>query len=314
MHIGICSTSAPCDLVYELLTNLLNNNCDSEELKEASDTAQKKYKSPDDDVKLTCLAAFVRFHLRRGDYDRAEDYLEQYKIQTRCNNQTRSKVIEQYLSSVVKRCKGEYEESHKILKESLGNLEKLPLGIASAAFYVQIATLENILAMKAKDRRKMHSLIKTAGKNYDTASSHLEQSQGHKITKANYQQKIYINKALLHLGCSLSGDMLNDDDEFINTEKAKDFLSKTQKIIHDGYPLCNFRKIQNLLAEACLFYRLSYRLSKDDSSRQIKNAVNYSTEAAYLAKTCGFAEMQSYAEKYKTFFESRFENSRQTKC
>ena len=300
MYVGICSANAPCDLVYELLTNLLNNNCDSEELKEASDTAQKQCESPDDDVKLTCLAAFVRFHLRRGDYDRAEDYLEEYKkIQTRCNNQTRSKVIEQYLSSVVKRCKGEYEESHKILKESLGNLEKLPLGIISAAFYVQIATVENILAMKTKDRKKMHSLIKTAGKNYDTASSHLEQSQGHKITKANYQQKIYINKALLHLGCSLSGDMLDDDEELINVNKAKNYLLKTQEIIHEGHPFCKFGKVQNLLAQACL----SYRLNSEDSTQQLQNAVNYSTAAAHLAKTCEFFEMQSYAERYKTFFE-----------
>ena len=307
MYIGTCSVSAPCDLVYEMLTNLLNNNCNSEELKEASDTAQKKYGSPDDDVKLTCLATFVRFHLRRGEYDRAEDYLEEYKrIQTRCNNQMRFKVMEQYLSSVIKRCKGEYEESYKILKESLGDLEKLPIGIISALVFIQIATVENILAMKTKDRKKMHSLINKAKKNYDTASSYLNESQGHNIRKADYQQKIYINKALLHLGCSLSGDMLDDNEELINVSRAKNYLLKTQQIIHEGYPFCKLRKIQNLLAQACL----SYRLSSEDSTQQLQNAVNYSTAAAHLAKTCEFAEMQSYAERYKNFFEK----SRHAKC
>lgn len=307
MHIGTCSPSASCDSVYEMLTNLLNNNCDGEELKEASDNIQKKYKVSKHDVKPNCLATFVSFHLRRGEYERGEAYFEEYKaIQPRCENQTRFKVMRQYLSSVIKSCKGEYEEGYKILKGSLEDLETLPYSITSAAFYVQIAMLENILAMKTEDRREMQSLFKMAEKSYDTASSHLNQSQGHKITKADCLQKIYINKALLYLGCSLSGDMLDDGHELINVNTAKNYLLKTQEIIHEGYPLCKFRKVQNLLAQACL----SYRLRSRDLTQQLQNAVNYSTAAAHLAKTCEFAEMLRYSERYKNFFEK----SRQSKC
>ena len=245
------------------------------------------------------------FYARRGEYGLAEECLRDHnkKIQTCCSNQMRFKVMEQlYLSSVVKRCKGEYEESNKILKESLGDLETLPIGIISALVYTQIATVENILAMKTKDPKEKRSLINEAEKNYDTASSFLEHNRGRSITKANYLQKIYINKALLYLGCSLSGDMLDNNDEFISISKAKHYLLKTQDIVLDGYPLCKFRKIQNLLAQACL----SYRLGNDDSSQQIQNAVNYSTEAVDLAVKCKFAEMQNYAGRYKKFFESRF--------
>ena len=255
-------------------------------------------------MKLLFFSKMTSFYARRGEYGLAENCLRDHrKIQTCCSNQMRNKVMEQYLSSVVKRCKGEYEESYKILKESLGDLETLPIGIISALVYIQIATVENILAMKTKDRKKMHSLTNKAEKNYDTASSYLNQSQGHNIRKADYQQKIYINKALLHLGCSLSGDMLDDNEELIDVSRAKNYLLKTQEIILDGYPLCKFRKIQNLLAQACL----SYRLGNDDSSQQIQHAVNYSTEAVDLAAKCKFAEMQNYAERYKKFFESRFE-------
>ena len=162
-----------------------------------------------------------------------------------------------------------------------------------------MATLENILAMKTNDREIMQSLIKKAEENYDTASSYLKQNRGRSVTKANYLQKIYINKALLYLGCSLSGDMLDKSDVFINVDKAKHYLLKTQEIIHEGYPLCKFRNIQNLLAKACL----SYRMDNDDPSQQIQNAVNYSTEAADLAETYRFAEMQSYAERYNKFFK-----------
>ena len=242
------------------------------------------------------------FYARRGEYGLAENCLRDHrKIQTCCSNQMRNKVMEQYLSSVVKRCKGEYEESNKILKESLGDLETLPIGIISALVYIQIATVENILAMKTKDRKKKRSLINEAEKNYDVASSYLKHNRGRSITKANYLQKIYINKALLYLGCSLSGDILDNNDEFISISKAKHYLLKTQDIVHDGYPLCKFRNIQNLLAKACL----SYRLGNDDSSQQIQNAVNYSTEAVDLAVKCKFVEMQDYAERYKKFFESR---------
>ena len=167
--------------------------------------------------------------------------------------------MEQYLSSVVKRCKGEYEESNKILKESLGDLETLPIGIISALVYIQIATVENILAMKTKDRKKMHSLTNKAEKNYDTTSSHLNQSQGHNIRKADYQQKIYINKALLHLGCSLSGDMLDDNEELIDVSRAKNYLLKTQEIILDGYPILQVPQDSKSLGTSMLILQIGQR-------------------------------------------------------
>lgn len=303
LDIGTCSVSATCDSVYEKLTNLLNNNCNGDELEKASETIQKEYNISENEVKLHCLSKLTSFHARRGEYGPAETCLTNHReIRTCCSNQLRFKVTEEYLSSVVKRCKGEYEESYKVLKESLGDLEKLPIGIMSALFYAQIATLENILAMKTKDLKTRRSLIDKAEKNYDIASNYLKQIRGRSITKANYLQKIYINKALLYLGCSLSGEILDGSDEFININKAKHYLLKTQEIIHDGYPLCKFRKIQNLLAQACL----SYRLDNNDPTQQIQNAVNYSTEAADLAVKCKFAEMQRYAEKYKKFLESKF--------
>ena len=307
MHIGTCCESAKCDSVYEKLTNLLNNNCDWDELKKACDKVRMEYNLSKDEFELNLLSKSISLHLRRGKYDQAEDCLEEHgKIRIGYSNQPRFKVMEQYLRSVVKRCKGEYAEGYQILKKSLDDLKTLPDGIIHALFHVQMATLENILAMKTNDREKMQSLIKKAEENYDIASSYLKQNRGRSITKANYLQKIYINKALLYLGCSLSGDMLGNSHEFINVDKAKHYLLKTQEIIHEGYPLCKFRKIQNLLAQACL----SYRLENDDPSQQIQNAVNYSTEADELARKCNFAEMQSYASRYKNFFESSYEKSR----
>ncbi len=211
----------------------------------------------------------------------------------------------QYLHSIMQRCKGNYHKSYEIAKKSMNDLKQLPFSNRSAAFYVQIATLENILAMKAENREKMISLIHKAEKSYDTASRHLDQLQGHSNTKAEYQQKIYINKALLYLGCSLSGDMLPDSEELINIKKAQHYLWQTQHIIiHLGYPLNMFRKTQYLFAQACL----SYRMGNDDSSRRtelLKHALDYSKEAESLAKNYGFPEMKTYAEKFIKFFESK---------
>ena len=206
----------------------------------------------------------------------------------------------------MERCKENYEESYKIAKKSLDDLKKLSFCIISAACYVQIATLENILAMKTKNPKELSSLMRKAENNYDTASSHLNEIQGNSTTKAEYQQKVHINKALLFLGCSLSGDMLPDSDNLINIEKAQECLLETQTIIHKGYPLSKFRNIQNLFAQACLSYRLGNNVN--DPSRQtelLRHAVNYSREAENLARMCEFVEMRKYAETFIKLFESK---------
>ena len=213
--------------------------------------------------------------------------------------------MEQYLHSIMERCKGDYEKSYEIAKKCLNDLKQLPSTYISAAFYVQIATLENILAMKTENRKEMLSLIRKAEKNCDIASSHLDQLPKHSAIKADYQENIYNNKALLYLGCSLSGDMLPDSEELINIEQAQQYLSLTQDIIiRLGYPLSKFRMIQYLFAQACL----SYRLGNNDPSRQtevLKHALDYSREAESLAENFRFPEMKTYAEKFIKFFESK---------
>ena len=301
--IGTQCADAHLELVYEQLTNLLNNNCNGEELNAASKTAQENYIV--NDVKLICLSKFVSFHLRRGEYDQAGKILKEYsETLPSSTDPTRAKVMEQYLHSIMERCKGDYEKSYEIAKKCLNDLKQLPSTYISAAFYVQIATLENILAMKTKNRKEIISLISKAEQNCDIASSHLDKLPKHSAIKADYQKKIYINKALLYLGCSLSSDMLADCEELINIEKAQHYLLKTQQIIHKSYPLSKFRKIQNLFAQACL----SYRMGNDDSSRRtelLKHALDYSKEAQSLAKNFGFPEMKTYAENFIKYFESK---------
>ena len=297
MYIG----TSPWELVYEDLTNRLNSNCNHEELHAASKTAQEKYKFSD--VKLTCLSKLVSFHLRKGDYEKAEEVLDEYS--KTLPKSTRSKVMEQYLQSIMARCKGEYKKSYEIAIKCLYDLKELPVSTMSAAFYVQIATLENILAMQTKNSKQMLSLFRKSEKTYDIAKSHLDELQTHSTTKAEYQQKIYINKALLSLGCSLSGDILPDSESCIDIEKAQEYLLMTQRIvIRQGYPLSKFRKIQSLFAYACLWYRMA----NDNQSRcneLLKYAVDYSKEAESLARELGFAEMMTYAKKFIELFEPK---------
>ena len=300
MYIG----TTPWELVYEDLTNRLNSDCNHDELHAASKTAQEKYKFSD--VELTCLSKLVSFHLRKGDYDKADEILTEYsKILPKSTKHTRAKVMEQYLNSIMARCKGEYKKSYEIAIKCLSDLKKLPVSTMSAAFYVQIATLENILAMQTKRSKEMLSLFRKAEKTYDIAKSHLDQLQAHSTTKAEYQQKIYIYKALLYLGCSLSGDILPDSASCIDIKKAQDYLLMTQEIvIRQGYRLSKFRKIQSLFAHACL----SYRMANDNQSRYtelLKYAVDYSKEARSLARDLGFAEMMTYAKKFIELFEPK---------
>ena len=308
MYIGTTCLHAPWELVYEDLTDRLNSDCNHDELHAASRTAQEKYKISD--VELTCLSKLVSFHLRKGDYDKAEEVLDEYsKILPKSTKHTRGKVMEQYLQSIMARCKGEYKKSYEIANKCLTDLENLPVSTMSAAFYVQIATLENILAMQTENREEMLSLLRNAEETYNIAKSHLDQLQVHSTTKAEYQQKIYINKALLYLGCSLSGDILPDSESCIDIEKAQEYLSMTQEIvIRQGYRLSKFRKIQSLFAYACL----SYRMANDKQSRYnelLKYAVDYSKEAESLARDLGFAEMMTYAKKFIEFFKPKSKSS-----
>ena len=304
MYIGTSCLNAPWELVYEDLTDRLNSNCNHDELHAASKTAQEKYKISD--VELTCLSKLVSFHLRKGDYDKAEERLTEYsKILPKSTKHTRGKVMEQYLYSIMARCKGEYKKGYEIAIKCLNDLKKLPVSTMSAAFYVQIATLENILAMQTKNSKQMLSLFRKAEKTYDIAKSHLDELHTHSTTKAEYQQKIYINKALLYLGCSLSGDILPDSESCIDIKKAQDYLSMTQEIvIRQSYPLSKFRKIQSLFGYACL----SYRNANDNQSRYselLKYAVDYSKEAESLARELGFAEMMTYAKTFIELFERK---------
>ena len=304
LYIDTCCADVPLDVVYETLTSLLNNNCNENELNEASITAQRKYKFSN--VNLICLSKYVSYHLRKGQYDLAEKKLTQYaKILSSTSNNMHFKIIEQYLHSVMERCKRKYKKSYETAKKSLGDLAKRSFGIISPAFYVQIATLETILAMKENDQKARRLKMKEAEKNYDTASRHLNET-AESATKAEYQQKIYINKALLHLCCSLSGDMIHDSEEIIDIKSAKQCLMETQEIILSGYPLSKFRKIQHLLAEGCLHFRLMKGVEvKARKISLLEGALNNSKEATALAEQCGYVEMKSYAERYMKFFQNK---------
>ncbi|XP_028394619.1 uncharacterized protein LOC114518823 [Dendronephthya gigantea] len=310
---GTYPANTPSDLVYEELTYHLNKGEELDVLDAAIKNARENYKNGGD-VDLICLSKFISFYLRRGEYSLVEEYFIKYtKKLTSVSSSSkvevmgRFEVMEQYLRCVQERCKGNYEESYEIAKQCSHNLKKLPYCIISAAFYVQIATLENILAMKTEDNEKRLALRSQAEKNYVLASSHLKQIQGHRTTKAEYLQKIYINSALLQLACSLTGDVLQDSEELVDTEKAKKFLRQAYDITLDSYPISKFRKIQSLFAEACL----SYRLGREDPSRQnetLKHALNYSKEAKNLAEKCTFVEMKKYAENFIKFFEQSEES------
>ena len=291
--------------VYQILTKLLNNNCTWSELKQASESAESS--SEASGVKLICLSKLVAFCFRRGDFSKAEDLLEEYKtILGKSQNTLVFEVMEQYLRCAMERIRGDYEKSHNIAKVCLEKLEQIPAGIISAAFYVLTGTVVNILAIQEQNSARGSSLINDAKTFYNKTKEHLEKVQGFPSARADLEQKMYTNLAILNLGSSLSGDITDQYEDFGNVKTAEYCLEKIHYMItHDKYPLSDFREIQHCFALSCLYYRSSHEESLDRRIELLQDAMKFSKKAEKLATDCELVEMINYSKKRVNFLQDK---------
>ena len=285
------------DDVDEMLTELLNDNCEWSVLKKATENAQTTHAGVD--VRLLCLSKLIKFCLRKGYYEKAGKMFEEYKtILPQSAKVEVFKVMEQYLHCFKERSQGNYERSYEIADQCLKKLDEIQPGIVSAAFFVLEATVVNIIAIKKEDRSERIPLVTKAKELYARAERHLQYVHGFEAAKVDLKQKIYMNEVMLFSGSSLAGNKLADPDaSVIIKAEAQNCLDKSQHIVtYEMFPLSEFRDIQHNLAQSDFFYRYSNSDKPLALRDRMKKALKLAKRAERSANDAGLSEMRRYAQ------------------
>ena len=293
--------------VDEILTELLNDNCEWSELKKAAENAQTTHDEVD--IRLICLSKLIKFCLRKGYYENADKMFKEYEeLLPKSSNVELFEIIEQYLLCFQERSKGNYEKSYEIASKCLEKLEKIQPGIVSAAFFVLVATVVNIIAIEKCNRSEKNSFITQAKQYYHTAERHLENVHGLEAARADLKHKIYVNEAMFFSGSCLAGNKLvNFDASVISKAQAQKCFDKSHDIVsHDMFPLSEFREIQYNLAQSDHFYR--HCNSKLTVQQRMKKALKFAKRAEDAANDAGLREMSQYAKNRVTSIQEEIEN------
>ena len=277
-----------------MLTDLLNDDCPWSELKKASEEAQTDHHEAD--IRLICLSKLIKFCLRKGDYEKADEMFEEYKtILPDSSKLDVFEIMEQYLRCLKERSKGNFDNSFEIAKKCLKKLDDMQPGIVSAAFFVLIAIIFNIIATK-RNQPERYPFINKAKEYYHKAELLLQNIHGFEAAKADLKHKIYMNEAMLFSGSSLAGKMFPDlDVSVLSKADAQTCFDKSQHIVnHEFFPLSDLREIQHSLAQADFYFQFN-----DSGKPQqvcMKKALKFAKRAEKSANDVGLPEMERYAK------------------
>ena len=282
--------------IDKILTKLLIDDCEWSHLKEEADKARNHHDSIN--IRLICLSKLIKFCLRKGDFEKADEMFVEYKTTLSKAKNATFELVEEYLHCLSERSRGNFEASCQIAMKSFSKLDKIHPGIVSAAYFVLMATVFNITAMKKESKLERSSFITKAKECYCKAEIHLQHVLPEfKAAKMDLRHKINMTKAMLFSGSSLEGTMLlNQDTSVINTAEAQNCLDESHHIvIHQRCRLSELRFIQNLLAQSDLFHQAGTVDTAPQKNQVISDALKIAKQAEHLAKDAGFPEMKRYA-------------------
>lgn len=260
-------------------------------------------------VRLAILLVKITADYKKGDFEKAQDGIEEYRSRlSQSEDVLISETREFLLRSSLERCKGNIPESYEQAQKGLSLVEQIPPGIVAGEYYVNIATVITILLEMETDAIQKQILRGKAIFFFQLADEHLDYANDYLPSKFDQKQKVHINLAFLHLGCSFASDPKAEsrvDDAAI--QKATNSLNVVDYCVNEGYPLSDYRNCQFLLVRAVLFYRRSQNLKADETERReqlLKSALNFSNKAKKTANDGEFEEMLKCTSKHIEFFNS----------
>jgi hypothetical protein len=216
--------------------------------------------------------------------------------------------------SALQRTQGRHEDSYRTARDILSDVEQLSPCILSAEYYAHFATMLTIiegneeLSEKLKGDLSKNSFKEEAIVFYNRALEHLRKIHYVPLSKVDMQQKSLINLAILKLGCSLSGDVVDDIVRKEDIEAAKTCLKQVEDLIQGGNPLTGFRSCHNKFATSSLHYRLSqHERQVDKRTFLLQGAIDIAEDVEVLASKRKFHELANYAREHGQVYRKELE-------
>ena len=265
-------------------------------------------------IDMVLLSKWFVYHYRKDEFDKSEDLLRKFEsLVPESENEQIFHVRGRLILSEMERTRGNHKESYKIAKEILCDVEQISACILTAEFYVHFATVLTIIEAKKelndelkKDLRENVSFKEEAIKFYDVTLQHLREAEYVPRSKADMEQKTYINLAILKLGCSLSGDVVDHHVGVEDIEAASVCLEHVDNLItKKRYGLSGFRKCHHFFALSSLLYRQSQlETTTDLSIESLESAIEYAEDAKGSAERHDFHELLRYSEKHALVYKN----------
>lgn len=256
-------------------------------------------------LKLVILSMNITADYKNSKFGKAERALKEYtSLLNTSKDTTVCEVREILVRSSLERCKGNHQKSYEIAVSGLAKTDQIPAGIIVAEYYASFTSVITIL-LSHECKSEERSLLKhRAISAFRTALEHLKVANEYQPSKIDQEQKVHINLAFLYLGCSFSGDTIEervDHEDAIS--QAISSLKVVDQHVYDGFELSNYRKSQYLLARSALHYRRSQNVGAEDSQNTttrmfLKSALKNSKDAEEIAQRCNFDEMLFSSRKF----------------
>ena len=271
------------------------------------------------ELELVLLSKWYVYHYRKGkedDFQTAEKVMVEFETKSSKSNDNLIFEIRGLLClSALQRTRGYHEDSYRTAKKCLSDVETLTPCILTAEFYVHFATMLTIIEGNVVLREKLKGdLSKNSFKEeaivfYSKALEHLRRIDYVPLSKADMQQKSHINLAILTLGCSLSGDVV---DHVVSKEAIEDATTCLKRVEEsrnrDGNPLSDFRSCHHKFANSSLHYRRSqHEIHTDKRMMLLRSAIRLAKEVKFLANECTFHELSNYACRHVKIYENELE-------
>lgn len=305
-----------CDSLDGKLLRLINNGKWDEFARAVESHRNDQNIDNKDELELVVLSKLYVFYYRNDQWGKAGDILKEFNnLLPKSTDHLIFEVRGRLILSANERTRGNHKESYEIAKDCLPKVEQISACILTAEFYVHFATMLTIIDCNEELKDLLKEDLTTASFKeeailfYNKALQHLREVSYVPRSKADMEQKTYINLAILNLGCSLSGDIVDHSVSKKAIEAASTSLQRvSESIIQARNPLSGFRKCHWSFAQSSLFYRCSQlETTPERRIELLESALQYAEDAEDLARKRNFHELSRYSQKHASVYRVELE-------